>query len=371
MTNYGFLSTYPPTQCGLATFSTALGAHLRTGHDQVAVVSAVDAYSPDAPAEVRYQWVRDRFDQVGPAAEVLNQTDVVVVQHEYGIFGGTDGDQLLEVLSRVRVPIIATLHTVLTDPSPHQREILEDLAAQASTVVTMTRAARDRLVGGYRIDPSVVKVVPHGAPDRWPTFDRSEPRPWRMLTWGLIGPGKGIEWGIEAMAHLTDLDLVYEVVGETHPKVAAASGEAYRHHLMDLARQHGVADRVVFRGQYLDANHLRQVVVSADLVLLPYESRDQVTSGVLVEAVAAGRAVVSTDFPHARELLGAGNGLLVPPRNPEAIAAAVRRAVSEPGVAAALQRRARRLAPSLSWTAVGEAYRRLAAQAVSGRAIAS
>ncbi len=371
MTNYGFLSTYPPTQCGLATFSAALAAHLRLPQDQVGVVSAVDAYTPSAPAEVRYQWVRDRLDQVAPVADVLNSMDVAVLQHEYGIFGGADGDHVLDVLHRLRVPLIATLHTVLTEPSAHQREVLEEIAAQASTVVTMTRAARDRLVRGYRIDPSVVKVVPHGAPDRWPTFDRPQPQPWRLLTWGLIGPGKGIEWGIEAMAHLRDLDVVYEIVGETHPKVAAASGESYRESLVGRARELGVADRVIFRGEYVNATQLRQVVGSADLVLLPYESRDQVTSGVLVEAVAAGRAVISTDFPHARELLGAGNGLLVPPRDPEAIAAAVRRAITEPGLAAALQRRSRRLAPSLSWSAVGDSYRRLAADAVSGRALAS
>lgn len=372
MTTFGFLSTYPPTQCGLATFSAALAGQVGRTGDSVKVVSLVDRYSPHAPAEVTYQWVRDRRDLVTPAAAALDVADVVFVQHEYGIFGGRDGEDVLALVRRLEVPFVVTLHTVLLSPSPRQREILEELAARASAVVTMTKAARERLLRSYAVDASKVQVVPHGAANGWPRpDDRPQPRPWRMLTWGLIGPGKGVEWGIEALADLQDLDVVYEVVGETHPKVLAASGEAYRESLVERARQAGVVDRVRFDGRYLTTSHLRQVVATADLVLLPYESRDQVTSGVLVEAVAAGRAVVSTDFPHARELLGGGVGLLVPPRDPASIAAAVRRVVTEPGLAPSLRRRASRLAPSLSWSAVGAAYQRLGVEAARRHVLAS
>jgi polysaccharide biosynthesis protein PslF len=372
VTTFGFLSTYPPTQCGLATFSAALAGEVGRTGDSIKVVSLVDGYSPHAPAEVTYQWVRDRRDLVTPAAAALDEADVVFVQHEYGIFGGRDGEDVLALVRRLDVPFVVTLHTVLLSPAPRQREILEELAARASAVVTMTKAARDRLVRGYAVDASKVQVVPHGADHgSWTPADRPQPRPWRMLTWGLIGPGKGVEWGIEALAELRDLDLVYEVVGETHPKVLAASGEAYRDSLVERAREAGVADRVRFDGRYLTTSHLRQVVATADLVLLPYESRDQVTSGVLVEAVAAGRAVVSTDFPHARELLGGGVGLLVPPRDPASIAAAVRRVVTEPGLAPSLRRRASRLAPSLSWSAVGAAYQRLGVEAAHRHVLAS
>lgn len=373
MTTFGFLSTYPPTQCGLATFSTALASQVGRTGDSVKVVSLVDAYSPQAPAEVTYQWVRDRREKVVDAAAALDEADVVFVQHEYGIFGGPDGEDVLALVRRLEVPFVVTLHTVLLSPAPRQREILEELAARASAVVTMTKAARERLLRSYAVDASKVHVVPHGAADGWPTpdHDQREPRPWRMLTWGLLGPGKGVEWGIEALAELPDLDLVYDVVGETHPKVLAARGETYRESLMERARQLGVAERVRFDGRYLTTSHLRHVVSSADLVLLPYESRDQVTSGVLVEAVAAGRAVISTDFPHARELLGSGVGLLVPPRDPASIAAAARRVVTEPGLAETLRRRASRVAPSLSWAAVGSAYQRLGVAAVNRRVLAS
>lgn len=373
MTTFGFLSTYPPTQCGLATFSTALASQVGRNGDPVTVVSLVDAYSPHAPAEVTYQWVRDRPDQAPAAAAALDETDVVFVQHEYGIFGGRDGEDVLDLVRQLEVPFVVTLHTVLLSPAPRQRQILEELASRASAVVTMTKAARERLLRSYAVDASKVHVVPHGAADGWPTpsDDRLEPRPWRMLTWGLLGPGKGVEWGIEALAQLRDLDVVYDVVGETHPKVLAARGEAYRESLVERARQLGVADRVCFDGRYLTTSHLRHVVGKADLVLLPYESRDQVTSGVLVEAVAAGRAVISTDFPHARELLGGGVGLLVPPRDPASIAAAVRRIVTEPGLAESLRRRASGIAPSLSWAAVGAAYQRLGVEAVNRHVLAS
>ncbi len=374
MTTYGVLSTYPPTQCGLATFSSALAQHLRRAGEQVAAVSVVDAYRPGAPPEVRYQWVRGRAEHVAPVAAVLDATDVVVVQHEFGIFGGPDGREILDVVRRLRTPVIVVLHTVLVSPSPGQRAIVEELAARARAVVTMTKAARDRLLRTCVVDAARVHVVPHGADDNRPTLDERRAvrtGSFRMLSWGLIGPGKGIEWAIDAMAALTDLDVEYHVVGQTHPKVVEHTGEAYRSALVERARDAGVSDRVRFDDRYLTTVDLNRIVRSADLVLLPYESREQVTSGVLVEAVAAVRPVVSTDFPHARELLGGGAGLLVPPRDPVAIATAVRRLVTEPGLTAAMTDHCAQLAPSLWWPSVAARYRRLAADIRDRTSLAS
>jgi glycosyltransferase involved in cell wall biosynthesis len=374
MTTYGVLSTYPPTQCGLATFSSALAQHLRRAGEEVAAVSVVDAYRRGAPPEVRYQWVRGRAEQVAPVAAVLDATDVVVVQHEFGIFGGSDGREVLDVVRRLRTPVIVVLHTVLVSPSPGQRAIVEELAARARAVVTMTKAARDRLLRTCVVDAARVHVVPHGADDNRPT--RDEPRAdrtssFRMLSWGLIGPGKGIEWAIDAMAALMDLDVEYHVVGQTHPKVVEQSGEAYRSVLVERAHAAGLSDRVRFDDRYLTTMDLNRIVRSADVVLLPYESREQVTSGVLVEAVAAVRPVVSTDFPHARELLGGGAGLLVPPRDPVAIAAAVRRLVTEPGLTGAMTNHSAQLAPNLWWPSVAAQYRRLAAEVRDRTSLAS
>jgi glycosyltransferase involved in cell wall biosynthesis len=289
-----------------------------------------------------------------------------VVQHEYGIYGGLDGDEVLEVLRHLDVSVIVVLHTVLVHPTPHQRQVLEAVAAAADAVVVMTETARARLTAGYDIDPRLVAVIPHGAPDNRgiPAVRTGPPT---VLTWGLIGPGKGIEWGIAAMAALTDLDPAprYLVAGQTHPKVLARQGEAYRDSLVTQARSLGVAGSVIFDGRYRDAASLGALVRSADVVLLPYDSRDQVTSGVLIEAVAALRPIVATRFPHAVELLSDGTGLLVPHGDAPAIATAIRGIVTDKDKINELARATAARAPDLLWPAVAHRYQRLAAGLVT------
>jgi len=309
---------------------------------------------------------------------------VAIVQHEYGIFGGRDGDDVLDVLAAVRVPVISVLHTVLTSPTPNQRRVLAGVVAASSVVVTMTQTARQRLLDGWDVDPGKVMVIAHGAEDnrapepghddvtRWedeggsreqaaaaPTTTTGAParRP-TILTWGLLGPGKGIEWALEAMAELADLDPrpVYEVVGETHPRVVEWAGEAYREGLEAQVADLDLAGHVAFDGRYLDGPTLRSIVRAADIILLPYDSRDQVTSGVLTEAVVAGKPVVSTSFPHAVELLSSGAGLLVPQRDPGAISRALRTLLTDPALTAEMARTSRSLAPGLLWPAVAEQY---------------
>ena len=366
-TSYGVLSTYPPTQCGLATFSQALVRSLRSPTDRVGVAAVVDSRQPDMPAEVGHQWVRSEDSGAAATAVYLNTFDVVIVQHEYGIFGGPDGADVLEVVRSLTVPAVVVLHTVLAAPSLRQRAILDELVLRCDRVVTMTHTARRRLLDHYRADPAKVRVVPHGADLGHALAPRERAvevhlRP-MILTWGLIGEGKGIEWGISAMAALRDVhpQPLYHVVGQTHPKVAERDGEAYRRTLETRAVSLGVEDLVTFDARYIAADELRRIVQAADIVLLPYDSRDQVTSGVLVEAVTAGKPVVSTGFPHAVELLSGGAGLIVDRQNPTAIAAAVRRLLTEPGLAGRMSSQARRLAPDLSWSAVAGQYRRLAA----------
>jgi glycosyltransferase involved in cell wall biosynthesis len=366
-TSYGVLSTYPPTQCGLATFSRALVRSLRSPTDSVSVAAVVDSAQPGFPADVRHQWVRGENNGATATAVYLNTFDVVIAQHEYGIFGGPDGADVLNVVRSLTVPVVVVLHTVLAAPSLRQRAILDELVLRCDRVVTMTHTARRRLLDHYRADPAKVRVVPHGA-DAGHALAAQErtaqvhQRP-MILTWGLLGEGKGIEWGISAMAALRDVDPTprYHVVGQTHPKVAERDGEAYRRTLEARAADLGVEDMVEFDARYIAPDELRRIVQAADIVLLPYDSQDQVTSGVLVEAVTAGKPVVSTGFPHAVELLSGGAGLLVDRQDPPAIAAALRRVLTEPGLAGRMSGQARRLAPDLSWSAVAEQYRELAA----------
>lgn len=371
--SYGFLSTYTPTECGLATFTAALAGELRRGPPagRIGVVRVVDRLPRSARPEIVHHLVTSSPGGEAEAAAILDGFDAVVVQHEYGIYGGPDGDQVLAVLERLTVPVIVVLHTVLVEPTPHQREVLERVLAAADAVVTMTPTARRRLLNGYPVDPARVTLIPHGAADnRLPPGERPA-RP-TILTWGLIGPGKGIEWAIDALAELRDLNPEprYLVVGETHPKVVERCGESYRHGLIDRAARRGVGHLVEFDDRYLSIAALGRLVAQADVVILPYDSREQVTSGVLVEALASGKPVIATGFPHAVELLGGGAGLIVPHGESAAMAAALRRVLTEPGLAARLGAQAAALATQLLWPAVADRYRSLAAELVEARDVA-
>lgn len=366
------LGTYPPTQCGLATFGAALVDALGTSPGPVGIVRVVDRAESHPDPDVVAHLVNGSADSAARAVRQLNGFDVVLVQHEYGIYGGPDGADVLDVLDALTVPAIVVLHTVLQDPTPRQRHILTRILDRAETVVTMTETARLRLLASYGASPARVTVIPHGAADHLasgPAPRRSDERP-VVLTWGLIGPGKGIEWAVDAMPGLRDLRPRYRVMGKTHPKVVERDGEDYRDGLLARIAARGAGDLVELDDRYLGGADLAAVVQRADVVLLPYDSREQVTSGVLIEAVAAGRPVVSTAFPHAVELLGDGTGLVVPQRDPAALEAALRRVLAEPGLAADMAERAARKAPDLLWGAVACRYRRLAADLVAASQVA-
>jgi polysaccharide biosynthesis protein PslF len=368
-TTYALLSTYPPTQCGLATFTAALLTHLRQPGDQVAVVRVLDEPVPVSADEIVHDLMAGSAASASAAAEVLNGFDVVIVQHEYGIYGGPDGQDVIALLEALHVPTIVVLHTVLAHPTPRQRMILDEVIAAASVVVTMTQTARSRLLDIYGTSPEKVFVIPHGAADNRVTASSAgnADRP-VVLTWGLLGPGKGIEHAIDSMALLRDrgLDVDYQVAGQTHPRVLGRDGEAYRRALKARAQAQNVEDRVHFDGRFLPVAALGQLISAADVVLLPYDSLEQVTSGVLIEAVTAGKPVVSTCFPHAVELLGAG--LLVDRQDPAGIAQALQRALTEPGLSARMSRYSADLAPQMLWPAVAHSYRQLASLLTDARA---
>jgi glycosyltransferase involved in cell wall biosynthesis len=333
------------------------------------VVRGVGAVAPRPGNEVVAQFIAGDSASLSRAAEQLNLCDVAILQHEYGVYGGTDGSEILHLLDQVLVPRVIVLHTVLTDPTPHQRQILELVIAKADAVVTMTKTARDRLAAGYAVDMTKVCIIAHGAPALQttmaePTFRTGQ---FTILTWGLLGPGKGIEWGIEAMAMLRDLlpKPRYLVAGQTHPKVLLHEGEAYRDRLREQVRQAGLGSWVTFDDHYRNAGALASLVRSADVVLLPYDSTDQVTSGVLIEALAAGKPVVATEFPHAQEVLAEGAGLLVPHRDPEAIAAALRSVITRGDVMTRMAAAASATAPQLLWPVIADQYRELTGRLIT------
>lgn len=366
----GILTTFPPTQCGLATFSSSLSTQLRRGGAVVSIVRVLDEALPPSPGESA-QLVSGDDDSAARAVAALNACDVVIVQHEYGIYGGLDGDEVLDVMAELHVPVITVLHTVLAEPKPHQREVLARVVAFSDVVVTMTEAGRVRLLTGWGVPASSVVVIAHGAHDNPPDAAPAHNLRPVILTWGLLGPGKGIEWALEAMAELKDLTPLplYRVVGQTHPRVLENFGEAYRNRLLADVRRLGIEDMVDFDAHYFDVPTLQAIIRGADVVLLPYDSLDQVTSGVLTEAVVAGRPVISTPFPHATELLATGAGILVPRGDPAAIAKALRTVLTEPAVAGAMAGEARRLAPASLWSAVAAEYAALATTLIAAASL--
>jgi polysaccharide biosynthesis protein PslF len=371
--SFGILSTFPPTSCGIATFSAALAAGLIGHGASVDVVRTTP--SPDFEDALVMSSLDGSTSGVDAAVEVLNATDLAIIQHEYGLYEGPDGDSIVSLVRRLVVPVVVVAHTVVSEPTAGQRRVLDDVCRAADIVVVMTETARTRLLSGFDVDASKIIVIPHGAatPRANPTMGAQRPTSQapRLLTWGLLGPGKGIEWAIDALDLLTDLDPRpnYIIAGATHPKVREHSGEAYREMLVDRAEASAAGGSVIFDDTYRDLASLTELIQSADLVVLPYDSADQVTSGVLVDAVAAGRPVVSTAFPHAVELLASGAGIVVPQRDPASLASAIRAVLTDPVRSEAMAAEARRLAPDLSWAAVAARYIGLADDLISGRTL--
>ncbi|MFB7884089.1 glycosyltransferase [Microbacterium sp. NPDC056057] len=359
----------------MATFTHSLSDALVRHDDEGTVVRVLDQpedrgqHDALARSRVRTDLIAGDSLSTMRAIMALNSCDVAIVQHEYGIYGGHDGDQVLDVLAALRIPAIVVLHTVLVAPTPHQREVLTGVCRLAAMVVVMTTHARDNLAAVYAVDLARVHVIPHGVQhvalrDTKPHSGR------RVVTWGLLSPGKGIEWGIRAMAQLTDItpNVEYVVAGQTHPKVLAHAGESYRTMLAGLAGDLGVGSSVRIDGRYLEAPQLAALIASADVVLLPYDSVDQATSGVLAEAVAAGVPVVATAFPHAVELLSSGAGTVVPHQDPDATAHALREIITGTSVADRMRAAALRETNETTWSAVADRYRAVTARLAAGRA---
>lgn len=359
------LSTYPPTPCGLATFAAALTNGLsEIGIRDVGVVRAAvdDSRSDDmrVVAVLRPGSMSSRR----AVARRVNGYECLLLQHEYGIFGGSDGAEVLDLLADVDVPVITTLHTVPLKPSRSQKRILERIVELSAAAVTMTETASSRLITGYDVEPSKITTIVHGA-----TVPHTLGAPLHtdgttFLTWGLLGPGKGIEWVIDALGELVSRGITarYVIAGRTHPRVLETDGEAYREMLMDRAASLGIEDYVEFDPSYRPLGSLLELISGSTCVVLPYDSDDQITSGVLVDAVAAGRPVIATKFPHATEILSGGAGLLVPHASPKELAAAMQQVVTDRGLVANMAMVAATMAPSYRWTSVAADYADLAAR---------
>lgn len=358
--SFGILSTYPPTPCGLATFSAALADGLSANGADVTVVRVSDG-TPTRTGRVIGELVNGSPPSVTACSDLLNGSDIAVIQHEFGIYGGIDGDEVVDIVGGLQIPSIVVAHTVPRDPSRHQRCVLESVTTLADRVVVMSESARLRLITGFGVAPAKISIIPHGAtlPAAAPATRGRRPT---LLTWGLLGPGKGVERVIDAMSSLQSLNgsPQYLIAGRTHPKVLAADGETYRDARRQQAQRIGVAASVRFDAGYRDAVSLAAMVQAASVVVLPYDSTEQVTSGVLVDAIASGRPVVATAFPHAVELLSSGAGIVVDHDDPDAMTTALQAVLTQPRLAGAMAAEARRLAPAMAWPVVASSYQSVA-----------
>ena len=368
-TRIAFIGNYLPRQCGIATFTTdlctAMGAEYGVGR-----MFAIPVNDPESsyqyPEEVRLELEQEDCSSYQRAADFLNfnGNDLVCLQHEYGIFGGPAGNYILALLRRLRMPLVTTLHTVLREPDRNQRAVLEEMAQLSDRLVVMSEHAADLLHRIYDIPREKIDVIPHGVPDlqfmdpnyfkdQFGTEGKSV-----LLTFGLLSPNKGVENVISALPAILARhpDLVYIVSGATHPHIKRREGERYRDALKTLADELGVGSHVIFNNRFVSNEELIEHVGAADIYITPYRQEAQVVSGTLAIAIGAGKAIISTPYWHAKELLADGRGVIVPFDDPAAIAEAAIALLDNDAERHAMRKRAYLYSRATTWPKTARAY---------------
>ena len=367
---FGCLGTHVPRLCGIATFSHDLCEAICQELKQqqachfVAVNDSPDGYA--YPPRVRFEVRQEQTADYKLAADFINirNLDLLLVQHEYGIFGGDAGSHVLSMLRDVAMPVVTTMHTVLREPNDDQRRVTRELVALSDRIVVMAERAQQLLHDVYEVPPEKIVMIPHGIPDvpfidaafykdQFGTGGRTV-----LLTFGLLSPGKGIEHVIRALPELVvdHPDLVYVLLGATHPHVKRQSGEQYRHQLQRLAENLGVLQHIIFEDRYVDLDELCQFLGAADIYVTPYLGAEQIVSGTLIYALGAGKAVVSTPYSYAQEMLAEGRGRIVPFADPDAIAREVGWLLDHEAELQAMRKKAYIFTRNAVWREVARSY---------------
>jgi len=368
-TRLAFIGNYLPRQCGIATFTTdlctAIGVEYGAGR-----LFAIPVNDPDSshqyPDVVRLELEQEDRSSYERAADFLNfnGNDLVCLQHEYGIFGGAAGSHILTLLRRLKMPLVTTLHTVLREPDADQRAVLDEIAQLSDRLIVMSEHAAGLLREVYRVPPGKIDVIPHGVPD----LSFMDPNYFKdhfgiegksvLLTFGLLSPNKGIESVIAALPAIlaTHPELVYIVSGATHPHVKKREGERYRESLMARAEELGVGSHVIFNNRFVNAEELVEHIGAADIYITPYRQEAQVVSGTLAIALGAGKAIISTPYWHARELLADGRGVIVPFDDPASIAQATIALLDHEAARHAMRKRAYLHSRATTWPKTARAY---------------
>ena len=368
-TRIAFIGNYLPRQCGIATFTTDLCAAMTAefGNGRLFAIPINDPGSSyQYPEQVRLEIEQDDCSSYERAAEFLNfnGNDLVCMQHEYGIFGGAAGSHILALLRKLKMPLVTTLHTVLRDPDSDQRAVLDEISYLSDRLIVMSEHAASLLRDVYGVPNEKIDVIPHGVPDL-PFMD---PNYFKdlfgmqgksvLLTFGLLSPNKGIENVIRALPAILAKhpDLVYIVSGATHPHIRRREGERYREELQSLAEECGVSSHVIFNNRFVSNEEMIEHVGAADIYITPYRHEAQVVSGTLAIALGAGKAIISTPYWHAKEILADGRGLLVPFDDSESIANAAIQLLDNEAARHSMRKRAYLHSRNTTWQKTAQAY---------------
>jgi glycosyltransferase involved in cell wall biosynthesis len=364
-----FVGNYLPRKCGIATFTSDLLTAVTARYPQtqcfaVPVNDVEEGYQ--YPSVVRFEIEEQDLASYQRAADFVNNSnvDLVCVQHEFGIFGGPAGSHLRVLLRELKTPVVTTLHTVLREPNFEQRRVMQELIARSTRLVVMTQRAKQMLQQVYQAPPGKIDLIPHGIPD----MPLADPNSFKdqfgvegkvvLLTFGLLSPNKGIEQVLNALPQILAEfpDVVYVVMGATHPHELQERGEAYRLSLENLARKNKLEKNVIFYNRFVELEELKEFIGAADLYITPYLNEAQITSGALAYAFGAGKAVVSTPYWHAAELLAEDRGILVPFGDSRAIAREVAGLLRDSTRRQAISKNAYRLGREMVWHNVARLY---------------
>lgn len=371
-----FVASYPPRECGIGTFTyDIVNAYDSIDPSRLSTVVALNDFGQmydydlhDYQGRVRYQIEADDPDSFVEVADRLNasRVQVVNIQHEYGLYGGEHGEYILEFMRRLQKPVVVTLHTVLPHAERRFKDITQEMLDRSAAVVVLANAAVPRITSNYDLPAERVHVIPHGIP----VFTRKESirrRTKKLLgiegrallsTFGLIGPSKAIEYVIQALPGIAAAvpNVLYLVIGETHPHVRKREGESYRNSLGDLARELGVQRHVRFNNRFLSNSELIRYLAATDVYIMAYLDKDQIVSGTLAYAVGCGKAVVATPFAYAEEMLAGGRGIIVPFRDPAAITTAVNGLLTDRRRLLQMEERAYKFSRPMTWPNVARMY---------------
>ena len=361
-----FLSTYPPRECGLATFTQDLiTAFDGSGEIDTKVIAVTNlenyAYDSKVIAKIAQHEQADYIK----AAKELNDSDIdlLVIEHEYGIYGGEHGEYILDLINNLEIPVVTTLHTILSKPDLKQQSIINALGKKSEKVITMARNTKPLLKSIYGIDPEKIEMIHHGVPKK--PFQTRESLKAKygysdrqiISTFGLIGPSKGIEHGIEAISKVAKdhKDVRYLILGQTHPALKE-EGIAYRNKLEELVESLDLKDNVEFINKYLSKDEIIEYLQLSDVYMTPYLGKDQAVSGTMAYAVGYGKAIVSTPYMYAKEMLSGGRGFLAEFSNPDSLAESIKNIIKNPNIKSRMERDTMKLGRTMYWDKVAQCY---------------